>query len=126
MALALMAGRIQPSKIFLKPHRLGLKPRTWERLKVYQRIQPGRILRSFSIAEKYTSRPRRNMRKNGSENSNSSAPTGRHVTARRNALGTEQSQPQALKGRDTRRDYSALSGLGDILPGHPVRCAGLS
>jgi len=56
---------------------------------------------------------------------NCSAPKGRYLTARRNALGTIEARPQALKGRDTRRDYFALSGLGDVLPGHPARCAGL-
>ena len=34
------------------------------------------------------------------------------MTAQRNALGTIGARPQALKGRDTRRDYFALQGLG--------------
>ena len=47
---------------------------------------------------------------------NCSAPTGRHGIAQRIALGTITMRPQALKGRDKRREYFALSGLGDFLP----------
>src|SRR5262245_58630076 len=57
---------------------------------------------------------------------NCSAPPGRHVIAQRNALGTVEIRPQALKGRDTQPDDFALAGLGDVLLNHPARCAGLS